>query len=241
MKPITADAAADTLMAMVSTKSTIRAPIGMKDHASPNALPAAAAAPPPSGNRPAQLEVVRDDQGDGRHHQGHRRQQQAEIPVQSAKGCLDGVGDRRHRVRHHRVGERPSSASRDRPPLRFRRPWLRWISRHHPALLTDPADPQHAPAADRSHRTGPDREGMTSTRGGGRAARSGVPVRVGWQPERQMTHDGVLRAPGMGPYIWAPYRSLIGAAVRPCRKMLRTMARPPPGPPQRRPGSRSRP
>ena len=44
-------ATTETLMAMVSTKSTISAPIGMKAQPSPNAEPAAAAAPPPSGKR----------------------------------------------------------------------------------------------------------------------------------------------------------------------------------------------
>ena len=48
---MTADAAAETLMAMVSTKSTMRAPMGMNAQPSPNAAPAAAAAPPPSGKR----------------------------------------------------------------------------------------------------------------------------------------------------------------------------------------------
>ena len=48
---ITADAAAETLIAIVSTKSTISAPIGMNAQPSPNAAPAAAAAPPPSGKR----------------------------------------------------------------------------------------------------------------------------------------------------------------------------------------------
>lgn len=48
---ISADAPAAELMAMVSTKSTINAPIGTNAHASPNASPAAAAAPPPAGYR----------------------------------------------------------------------------------------------------------------------------------------------------------------------------------------------
>jgi hypothetical protein len=46
---ITAEAAAAALMAMVRTKSTINAPIGMNALASPNASPVAAAAPPPAG------------------------------------------------------------------------------------------------------------------------------------------------------------------------------------------------
>jgi hypothetical protein len=51
-KAISAEEAAETLIAMVRTKSTIRAPIGMKAQASPKAEPAAAAAPPPCGKRP---------------------------------------------------------------------------------------------------------------------------------------------------------------------------------------------
>ena len=44
-----ADAPAETLIEIVSTKSTMRAPIGMKAHASPTASPIAADAPPPLG------------------------------------------------------------------------------------------------------------------------------------------------------------------------------------------------
>ena len=46
---MTADAPADTLIAIVRTKSTINAPIGMNAQRSPNASPVAAAAPPPCG------------------------------------------------------------------------------------------------------------------------------------------------------------------------------------------------
>lgn len=48
---INAEAPAAALIEIVRTKSTIRAPIGMNAQPSPNALPAAAAAPPPSGKR----------------------------------------------------------------------------------------------------------------------------------------------------------------------------------------------
>ena len=44
-----ADAPAETLMAIVRTKSTTSAPIGMKDQRSPKASPTAAEAPPPCG------------------------------------------------------------------------------------------------------------------------------------------------------------------------------------------------
>ncbi len=44
-----AEAAAAMLTAMVRTKSTTRAPRGMKAQPSPKAVPAAAAEPPPSG------------------------------------------------------------------------------------------------------------------------------------------------------------------------------------------------
>jgi len=43
------DAPAETLMAIVRTKSTTNAPIGMKDHRSPKAYPTGADAPPPCG------------------------------------------------------------------------------------------------------------------------------------------------------------------------------------------------
>ncbi|MGI9156437.1 MAG: hypothetical protein ACR2FG_07345 [Marmoricola sp.] len=48
---MTAEEAAETPIAMVSTKSTISAPIGMNAQPSPKATPAAAAAPPPCGKR----------------------------------------------------------------------------------------------------------------------------------------------------------------------------------------------
>ena len=46
-----ADDPAETEIAIVRTKSTMSAPIGTKDQPSPNALPVAAAEPPPSGKR----------------------------------------------------------------------------------------------------------------------------------------------------------------------------------------------
>ena len=46
---MTADAAAETLIAIVRTKSTMSAPIGMNAQPSPKAAPAAAAAPRPRG------------------------------------------------------------------------------------------------------------------------------------------------------------------------------------------------
>jgi hypothetical protein len=46
---IAADAPAETLMAIVRTKSTTSAPIGINDQPSPKASPTAADAPPPCG------------------------------------------------------------------------------------------------------------------------------------------------------------------------------------------------
>ncbi len=52
-----------------------------------------------------QLVVVRDDHGDDRHDQRHGRQQQPQVAVQRAQGSFDRIGDRGHRIGHHREGE----------------------------------------------------------------------------------------------------------------------------------------
>ena len=60
------------------------------------------------------LVVVGDDQSDHRNNQSHRRQQQAEISMQSPQRRLDGVGDRGDGVGHHRKRKRQQE---DRPAV----------------------------------------------------------------------------------------------------------------------------
>jgi hypothetical protein len=64
------DAPDDTLIAMVSTKSTMSAPIGTNAQASPKARPDAAGALGEAGD---ELAVVQDDHGDDENHERHGR------------------------------------------------------------------------------------------------------------------------------------------------------------------------
>lgn len=95
----------ETLIAAVSTKSTIRAPIGTNAQASPKARPDAAAALGEAGD---ELAVVQHDHGDHEHHEAHRRQEQSEAaaPVlQCPERGLDRVSHRGDRVGHDRQRE----------------------------------------------------------------------------------------------------------------------------------------
>jgi hypothetical protein len=100
-----AEALAAELITMVSTKSTIDAPMGTNAMPSPNASPARsrAAALRVAGDL---LVVVDDDKHHDHDDQAHRGQQQREVRAQGMQRGLDGVGDRRDLVGHHGEGER---------------------------------------------------------------------------------------------------------------------------------------
>src|SRR5215217_2577850 len=96
----------ETLMEMVSTKSTMSAPTGTNAQASPKACPVSAAPPPPSGKQARdELSIVGDDDGNDEYDEAHRRQNEGEVAVELPECGFDGIGGRRDRIGHDCKGE----------------------------------------------------------------------------------------------------------------------------------------